>query len=375
MELNGTIQGSGALTGSFDFDQADYNLLKNKPSINGVVLVGNKTSEDLHINAGGGGTTDYNDLTNKPQINGVGLTGNKTANDLNLQEKITFSQDPTQYLDGEGNFTTPDYFSGDYEDLSNIPQINGITLTGNKTADDLNISNKAHIEELSGALVQFQNGQDIPLIKCIADIEPIQSGSGTPSTSNPRPITGWTDVTITVSNNDETETYTAALGQTVYGGQLNVITGELIITHKIVTFNGTEQWSFVVGQNTNRAYITVSDIGANTNRMDIYSNQYVAKEYNGMDTIPPAITNRSGIAQINIFQTQYATVEEFKAAIQNEPLQVVYPIANPQTVQLTPQKPKSIIGDNNIESDTGDIDITYINNINDPAIIYIINNL
>ena len=33
---------------------------------------------------GGGGTTDYDDLTDKPQINGVTLQGNKTASQLNL---------------------------------------------------------------------------------------------------------------------------------------------------------------------------------------------------------------------------------------------------------------------------------------------------
>lgn len=30
----------------------DYNLLDNKPSINGVELVGNKTAEELHIPSG-----------------------------------------------------------------------------------------------------------------------------------------------------------------------------------------------------------------------------------------------------------------------------------------------------------------------------------
>lgn len=33
---------------------------------------------------GGGGTSNYNDLSNKPSINGVTLTGNKTSEDLNI---------------------------------------------------------------------------------------------------------------------------------------------------------------------------------------------------------------------------------------------------------------------------------------------------
>lgn len=41
---------------------------------------------------GGGGTTNYNLLQNKPQINGVTLTGNKTAEDLNLEQPLTTEQ-------------------------------------------------------------------------------------------------------------------------------------------------------------------------------------------------------------------------------------------------------------------------------------------
>jgi len=35
---------------------------------------------------GGGGTTNYNLLNNKPSINGVTLTGNKTTSDIGIDE-------------------------------------------------------------------------------------------------------------------------------------------------------------------------------------------------------------------------------------------------------------------------------------------------
>lgn len=38
---------------------------------------------------GSGGTTNYNDLTNKPSINGVVLEGNKTSADYNIQSQTT----------------------------------------------------------------------------------------------------------------------------------------------------------------------------------------------------------------------------------------------------------------------------------------------
>ncbi len=39
------------------------------------------------------GTGDYNDLSNKPSINGVTLIGDKTADDLELQEEMDFLTD------------------------------------------------------------------------------------------------------------------------------------------------------------------------------------------------------------------------------------------------------------------------------------------
>lgn len=148
MELNGQIQNGGSLVGSFGYETGDYNLLSNKPQINGVELVGNKTSEDLHIT--GGGTDDYNDLDNKPMINGVQLSGNLSPEDLGLAE-INFPDDPTLYLNGSGEFTEPDYFSGDYDDLNHRPQINGVTLTGDKSTSDLlfdydDLSNRPQID-------------------------------------------------------------------------------------------------------------------------------------------------------------------------------------------------------------------------------------
>lgn len=42
------------------------------------------------LNAGGGGegTNDYNLLTNKPSINGAELRGNKTSSDLDISPKV-----------------------------------------------------------------------------------------------------------------------------------------------------------------------------------------------------------------------------------------------------------------------------------------------
>lgn len=49
---------------------------------------------------------------------------------------------------------------------------------------------------LSGALVSFTDGADMPMVACTASIVPKQSGSGTPSPSNVRAISGWESVSV-----------------------------------------------------------------------------------------------------------------------------------------------------------------------------------
>ena len=51
----------------------------------------------------------------------------------------------------------------------------------------------------SGELVSFSDGADMPAISVIAHIEPVQSGTGTPSPDNVRQISGWESVSVYVT--------------------------------------------------------------------------------------------------------------------------------------------------------------------------------
>ena len=55
----------------------------------------------LDQTGGGGGTTNYNNLTNKPQINSVTLSGNKTAAELGLATPADIPAVPVQSVNGE----------------------------------------------------------------------------------------------------------------------------------------------------------------------------------------------------------------------------------------------------------------------------------
>lgn len=59
----------------------------------------------INYSGGGGGTSDYNDLSNKPQIGGVTLSGNKSLADLGITD--------TTYTAGAGLTLTGTTFATD----------------------------------------------------------------------------------------------------------------------------------------------------------------------------------------------------------------------------------------------------------------------
>ena len=76
----------------------------------------------------GGGTTDYNDLTNQPQLNGVTLEGNKTLDQIGAVQKNQGSGNSGKYLSvgSDGNVTLSDAPSGGTVDPEQIKQaVNG----------------------------------------------------------------------------------------------------------------------------------------------------------------------------------------------------------------------------------------------------------
>lgn len=92
-------------------------------------------------NGGGGGTSDYSKLSNKPQINGVTLSGDKSASDLSLASldangKVPAAQLPSYVDDVINGYLYEGHF---YEDSAHTTEITGesgkiyVDLETNKT--------------------------------------------------------------------------------------------------------------------------------------------------------------------------------------------------------------------------------------------------
>ena len=71
--------------------------------------------------------------------------------------------------------------------------------------------------------------------------EPVQEGSGTPSPENIRPIKGRDSVTITRQEDNQVITLTPP--ETVYGGEVDAVSGEVAETWGLVTLDGAEKWT------------------------------------------------------------------------------------------------------------------------------------
>lgn len=212
---------------------------------------------------------------------------------------------------------------------------------------------------VSGDIATFE-GDGSAVKDLTASIEPIQSGSGEPSPDNVRPISGWDAVKVTVSPTTEAEagtTTTVTLPQTVYGGTLDVTTGVLKIDRRYAEYDGSsdEDWIIVTAISYTRFGITASGSSSVTARAGVLSNMGATKR-TGHEA---GTIFTSGSRLYYYAPTDITAVADFKTWLASNPLQVVYELATPTTVQLTPTEVTTLLGENNIWADSGSVEVTF----------------
>lgn len=329
----------------------------------------------------------------------------------------------------------------------------------------------------TGSLVTFNTTKALPLIECEVGIEPVQEGTGDPSPSNVRPISGRTGVTVyrtgknliddtikyvvgdttvfvgannnnyniylkagtyTIScvfaddygmfyreQNDNANkalwnsgsptrsagfttesggyyrfwvyrnaqaggvdpsgvisvqlelgstatTYEPYTGQTVevqfpdsagtvYGGTLDVTTGELVVDWAMVDL-GMLTWRVDPNRPTVKYSSSLKDLIFRESPWANALCSVYALYKNGPDTLSSgqfSTTNAYGAGNIFFKDEAFngktgAEVKEYLTGVQ-----LVYELADPTIYQLTPSEIKTLVGENNIWADTGDITVKY----------------
>lgn len=221
---------------------------------------------------------------------------------------------------------------------------------------------------VSGATVQCTPVANYPLGVQV-EITPTQEGTGDPSPENVRPIVGWDAVTIHQSNGDQDKTYTVQLGQTVYGGTVDAVTGAGSKEWFTVILTGNEDWSrfsdlpnsfcIDIEGHKNLANDAINVFCSNF-LFDIKDDRYTAYHFFSQNpgalpdnvrlcfTFDETVTN-SDLAKQWI-AAQYAA---------GTPVTVCYKLATPQPIQATGgQSIPALSGTNTLYADAGDITVT-----------------
>ena len=161
------------------------------------------------------------------------------------------------------------------------------------------------------------------------------------------------------------QTYTADLPQTVYGGTVDLVSGELVIDRTIMTLDGSndEGWYVQTSGAHHRGY-TYGLTGIKPHSSNTQPTSAIC------DKIPTGtwigafggsfVLGQTGTAiGFGLDNLEISNVSQLLAWLAENPLTVVYELATPQTYQLTPQEIRTLVGTNNVWSDSGDVEITY----------------
>ena len=238
--------------------------------------------------------------------------------------------------------------------------------TGEVSMDDF--LKVAVTDEASGSLVTIPDGANLPMKSLKVTLEPIQSGSGTPSPDNVRPISGYDEVSAVVSPTttaSDGQAYTATLPQTVYGGTVDLVSGELVVDRVMVDL-GTLNWSEEVdGVYSTRALVgQIKEPFTNTEVPNVLCSQYVSASYiqlwaQQLDGSITVIWSASGAhGRIWVRDSRFTDAAAFKTSMSG--VYLVYELATPQTIQLTPQEIRTLLGTNNVWSNGSDTYIKYV---------------
>ena len=158
-------------------------------------------------------------------------------------------------------------------------------------------------------------------------------------------------------------TTNVSLEQTVYGGQAEIIGGELTLT-KVAVDLGTLSW----GYNASLGLFNVESPANSPAVNDSANMRAICEQYDNQTGVPLAsmpdgsfIMNSSRFSStrkvIAIKDSRYTDPTAFKTAVSG--VKLVYNLATPQTYTLTGQEVETLLGENNVWADSGDVEITY----------------
>lgn len=176
-------------------------------------------------------------------------------------------------------------------------------------------------------------------------------------------------------------TLTLPFGQTVYGGTLDVLSGVLTVTYGLfvptnsMTIAGLARnthncWCFTIFESST-IFKNGGNVLSNINIPDTWQASLVSGFCKAVTQGKAIFALSDSDSGLDSTATQAQVQTAFQNFVSTYSPQAVYELTTPTTIQLTPAQVKTLLGQNNIFADTGDISLSYFtqnaNAINDIA--------
>lgn len=177
---------------------------------------------------------------------------------------------------------------------------------------------------------------------------------------------------------------TTYLTRDIFGGYVDLISGKLVVTHKMVDF-GDLDWVYYsandffyssslkdLARKPTSITQTVSGIISSCYDVAKYPNTGGVIKYVELDntwntiatgSIAWHLSSLSNPLYVYVKDTRFTTSSEFKSALTGQ--KIVYELATPQTYQLTPQQVNTLVGTNNVWSDSGQVEVRIAESMRD----------
>ena len=339
-------------------------------------------TQDLHGYskpwAGGAGKNKLNVNINDYTTSGVTITNSDgvitlentaTANvTINLRtDRINISDIGNTYKlvdDGSFTFSSDIYLNIRYYD-SNGSAISNQSMTSGKS---MNLSVPSNAYSFMPMIIVKSGIATNGTVKPMLMLQTETDETFAPY-SNICPISGHTDVTVTVASTSggSGEDTTVSLGRTVYGGTLDVATGVLTVTHGRVDL-GSLSWSLVGSGNSERFQTNgLTDNLLPPNNSTPFSGLCEIYEVERWDYLESAghdifICNNFTSHWLAVRDTNYTSATDFTNSVNGKYL--VYELATPQSYNLTPTQVLTLLGQNYVSHDGGgNIKVVYIRDL------------
>lgn len=267
---------------------------------------------------------------------------------------------------------------------------------------------------VSGAIVHVTDADEAPLVKCLVDIVPKQSGSGTPSPDNVRTISGWESVSVkqtgknlfdksvmaknwyitgsnTIGNGGTCLLFSVPIGVTftvsgTNGGRNRLLASdkpynELVVGDTLTSLSNTNLPLQLTSQYRTYIYYCETSFNqaiADSIQIELGNTATAYEPYNGTTT--PVNLGRTVYGGTLDVVSGELTAYPFYPSYNGETLngrwvcdravyaegttpptgsQVALISGTGATYQLTPTEVSTLLGENNVWANSGDIEITY----------------